>query len=279
MENNEITINNGEESAVLSFDKLRSKVNFSREEAIKPVFFMPGHLPDEMIERFEEEPFNAVVFPYCNMYIDFVGSEDSINKMASAIIDQAAAQFITNANIIFDSCFLKHLKSHVAEENVVKVMEIYNRRIPTAYANFTIIEVFENMKRYYAEENRNTEYMNSMVLLFTKSRAALARYLSNEVYKFLNEVIMLGYINTSSYVFEAYKRQDISACNSVLSYGIMDFLSLAAGDIDRILEMFELILVNAFYRLTDLLDYARKNNIKLKPSYPAGEDFFPGVQF
>lgn len=265
------------ENEVLEFENLELATEFSREEATVPVFFMPCDGPKNKLHnslvKTTEEPFMGAVFPFCNMYIDFVGNEDSINKMAYAIMDQANALLVSNANIIFQNGLINEMSMLIKPENMPNIMGIYNTYIPYSFPNPAVIEVYEAIKKEYKNKNHDDVYMKNMVILFTKGRASITRYLSNEVYKFINEALMSGYADTAkilnhicgfNYDDDAYEydpRTSLSICMTHL-------LDIANRDINKIMEIYEFILVNEFYRLTDLLNYAAKNKIELKSSNP-----------
>jgi hypothetical protein len=259
-------INKSDDSVLLQFDHLGAEVKFSRENAIKPVFFIPGMDPDKSLTVFNYEPFVNTVFPYCNMYMDFVGTEDSVNKMVLAIMDQANALFHTNINIIFNDGIIACLKLFVDPENLPNVMEKYNFFMSGIPADFAMLEVFGNMKKQYKNENHNNEYIEDLVTLFTKSKAVISKRLADAIYRFLNDVMTSGYLNFEKGLKTlSIFKNDEGPDESTFSMCMMYFLGMANEDLNKIMELYEFIIVNAFYRFSDLLNYAAKNNIDLKP--------------
>lgn len=269
------------------FDNLDASEKFTREKAIKPVFFVPGAGYESDDNNFldrSSEPFSEVVLPEQLMCMDFTKTARSIRGMASDIMSQAEALFNTNVNIIFNDNLLYNVTSLLKKEKYLpEVMTIYNKYIPFSFTKVPMINAFETMAKNYKKQNKNDEYLKVMVDMFTDTSASVSSFLGSNVYRFINESLISGYLDPYAKIpygdiidtVEGVEdddelvyiiRSDNPKYNSDESrYFVVTkaLLEIASFDLKRILEILELILVGAFYKFTDILDYAAKNNIDM----------------
>ena len=271
----------------LHFDNLDASEKFTREKAIKPVFFVPGPAYEADNNNFldrSSEPFSEVVLPSQLMCMDFTKTAKSIRGMASDIMSQAEALFNTNVNIIFDNNLLYHVTSLLTKEKYLpEVMAIYNKYIPRSFTKVPMINAFETMAMNYKNPNKNDEYLKVMVDMFTDTSASVSSFLGSNVYRFINESLTSGYLNPYAkipygdiiesiegveddeelvYIIRS-NNPDYDSDESRYFVVTKALLEIASFDLKRILEILELILVGAFYKFSDLLDYAVKNNIDM----------------
>lgn len=271
----------------LYFDNLDVNEKFTREKAIKPVFFVPGPAYEADNNNFldrSSEPFSEVVFPSQLMCMDFTKTARSIRGMASDIMNQAEALFNTNVNIIFNDNLLYNVNSLLKKEKYLpEVMTIYNKYIPYSFTRVPMIHAFKTMVKNYKNPNRNDEYLKVMIDMFTDTSASVSSFLGSNVYRFINESLISGYLDPYAKIpygdiidtVEGVEDDDelvyiIRSNNPNYNsdesrYFVVTkaLLEIASFDLKRILEILELILIGALYKFTDILDYAVKNNIDM----------------
>ncbi len=253
-----------ENNPVIKFDKLNAKYKF--DDPKKPVFFVPldKHLDTNNVIQTSFEPFDEVVYREADMYIKAVGNDSSIDTMRICIMSQASSIIMSNINIIFECGILEELKKFSYSEKYNFVIQEY---IETLNMN-TILKHIESLIYDSFSDIYNYNTQRAMVDLFCKFNVFISNELASNMYKFINNILIKEYINLNTLAIYAYKQSNHNIISSEDDADLLDsskfsiamqyLLNGLCFDLNRILEISELSIVNAYYRLVDLTFVSNK---------------------